>query len=115
MSIKKEKLVFGGLATLLLLFLIYEAIFFEPHIADNHMAHHNDMHTLMAGRMGPSLLGFNILFWFLILGLGYFLIKGSPKQAKKESEALMVLKQRYANGEISREEYLQMFKDLKER
>ncbi|RMF89092.1 MAG: SHOCT domain-containing protein [Methanobacteriota archaeon] len=67
----------------------------------------------MAGRMGPSLLGFNILFWLLILALAALLIKGAGADKSKEDEAIRILNERYARGEIGRDEYLEKFKDLK--
>lgn len=114
MALRKEHLVFGALGALLLLVLGYEALFFKPHMAGQYMAHHSSMHALMAGRTGPSLLGFNILFWVLIFAFVYLLIKGAPKNAEEEDEAVKILKERYAKGEITRDDYLEMFKDLKE-
>jgi putative membrane protein len=110
MTLKKEHIAFGALAALFLLFLGYETLFYDP-IMPNHM----EMHSMMAGRTGPSLLGFNILFWVLLFVLAYLLIRDTPKGGKEaENDALNILKDRYAKGEITREEYLQMFKDLKE-
>ncbi len=109
MALKKEHIVFGALAALFLLFLAYETLFYDPIMPD-----HMEMHSMMAGRAGPSLLGFNLLFWTLILAFAYLVIKsGQKKSGTDESDAVRTLKDRYARGEISREEYLQMFKDLK--
>jgi uncharacterized membrane protein len=110
---KKEYLVFGAIAVLFLLVVSYEALFLDPHTTDEHMVHHNDMHAIMAGRSGPSLLGFNILFWILVFALVYLLVKEVPTVSEKEIEAMKILKERYVKGEISRDEYLE-FKDLKE-
>jgi uncharacterized membrane protein len=114
MVIKKEHLVFGAVAVLFLLVVSYETLFFDPHTTGEHMAHHNDMHALMAGRSGPSLLGFNILFWILVFSLVYLLIKEVPRVSDKEVDAFKILKERYAKGEISRDEYLEKFRDIKE-
>jgi uncharacterized membrane protein len=114
MAVKKEHLVFGALALLFLIVLAYEAFVFEPNAPMDHMAHHNDMHGFMAGQMGPSLLGFNILFWILVFALVYLLVKEDPKVSEKEIEAVKILKERYAMGEVSRDEYLEKFRDIKE-
>jgi uncharacterized membrane protein len=71
------------------------------------------MHALMAGRSGPSLLGFNILFWILVFALVYLLVKELPKVSEKEDSAVKILKERYATGEINQDEYLEKFRDLK--
>ncbi len=110
MTLKKEHIVFGALATLFLLFLGYETLFYDPVMPD-----HMEMHSRMMGQTGPSLFGFNLLFWLLLFVFAYLLLKEAPKgEITTESEALKTLKARYASGDISREEYLQMFKDLKE-
>ncbi len=107
---KREHIVFGALVALFLLFLGYETLFYDPVMPD-----HGGMHSMMAGQTGPSLFGFNLLFWILILAFAYLVIRsGQKKSGTDESEAVRTLKDRYARGEISREEYLQMFKDLKE-
>ncbi len=115
MAIKKEQAVFGALAAVFLLILIYEFLFFDPHMADQHMAHHNDMHSFMAGRTSLSLLGFNLLFWILLFALLYLFIRQTPQLQPKEPDAVKILKERYAKGEISQEEYLKIFKDIKEK
>jgi len=110
MALKREHIVFGGLAALFLLFLAYENLFYDPH-----GAHHMEMHSMMAGRVGPSLLGFNLIFWILILAFAFIILKaGQDHTISDEGDAISALKQRYARGEITREEYLQTFKDLKE-
>ncbi len=109
MPLKKEHIVFGVLAALFLVFLVYESLFFDPS-----MEHHRAMHSTMAGRTGPSLLGFNILFWVLIFGFAYLLLRERPGE-EDGNGALIILKERYAKGEITRDEYLDIFKDLKER
>jgi uncharacterized membrane protein len=109
MSLKKEHMVFGVLIALFLLLLTYEYLFFDPH-----MAHHREMHSVLAGRTGPSLLGFNILFWVLIFAFAYILIKERPA-TDNANLALKILQERYAKGELTRDEYLEMFRDLKEK
>ncbi|HDH28697.1 MAG TPA: SHOCT domain-containing protein [Euryarchaeota archaeon] len=110
MALKREHIVFGALVALFLLFLGYETLFYDPVMPD-----HMGMHSMMMGRVGPSLFGFNLFFWILILAFaGLLLLSGQRKNSAVEGEALRTLKDRYAGGEITREEYLQIFKDLKE-
>jgi putative membrane protein len=64
------------------------------------------------------MMGFGLLFPLLIIGviayaMGWrpeFLNQGAPHQAQKTP--LEILKERYARGEISQEEYHQMRQDL---
>ncbi len=107
MPLKKEHLVFGAFVVLFFAVLCYELFFFDPH-----MAHHKAMHSYMAGRMGPSLLGFNLLFWILIFVFVYFLLRGQSRDDDRNG-AITILKERYARGEMTKDEYLEMFKDLK--
>ncbi|MEE9595106.1 MAG: SHOCT domain-containing protein [Candidatus Hydrothermarchaeales archaeon] len=106
---KKEHIVFGALAALFLVFSAYEFLFFDPS-----MEHHRAMHSTMTGMTGPNLLGFNVLFWVLIFGFAYLLLRERPGEDNGNG-ALIILKERYANGEITRDEYLEIFRDLKER
>jgi putative membrane protein len=113
MPIKKEHVVLLALAALFITFLYYEYSFFEPHIEEPHMAHHREMHSIMAGRQGLSLLGFNLLFWILLFVLIYLLFRKAPQSCEEEKTALTILKERYARGEINRNEYLEKFRDIK--
>lgn len=108
MPLKKEHIVFGSLVALFLVFLVYEFLFFDPH-----MARHRAMHSTMAGRVGPSFFGFNLLFWILVFAFAYVLLKERPK-GKDGNGALRILQERYARGEITRDEYLELFRELKE-
>lgn len=57
---------------------------------------------------------FMILFWALLVG-GVALVLRSwwtPSRAHGPDHALAILERRYANGEISREEYLATRQDL---
>ncbi len=56
-----------------------------------------------------------IIPWVGILFLiGYLVVRGEEAEAEKAvEEALKILDERYAKGEISRTEYLQMKKDIK--
>lgn len=78
--------------------------------------------------MGPWMIGswggwwgmiFMIIFWILIVIGAIYLIKWLIENSKKERDsssgtkrALEILKERYARGEISREEYIQAKQDL---
>lgn len=73
---------------------------------------------MMAG-MGFMMLGM-LLFWVAIIVLAVLLIKAlfstgkstAKPSEQKESSALEVLELRYSRGEITREQFVQMKKDL---
>jgi len=80
-------------------------------------------HWDMMGWGGGNWLGpFGMFFWFLILALliaaavWFFRRKdrssGEPPTSRRQSSALDVLEERYARGEIDRDEYLQKKRDL---
>lgn len=68
------------------------------------------------GVLGLMLM--NMLWWALIIGLGVWLgiklLRRPPSHtaAGQSSDALDILKRRYASGEITREQYEQMRRDL---
>jgi putative membrane protein len=110
---RKEYLVFGGLLALMLIIFAYETS--TPHMHRDMEGMHEmepwmwEMHSKM---MGPSIWGLTWTFWaFLVLLVGfiYLLLR------EGREDALEVLKKRYARGEITREEYLRAFKDLKKK
>lgn len=110
---RKEYLVFGALLALMLLLFGYESYSAYGHrgMGGMHggMEQMWDMHSQM---MGPSIVGLSWTFWvFLVLlaGFAYLILK-----SEKDEDPVELLKKRYAKGEITREEYLQAFKDLKE-
>jgi len=56
-----------------------------------------------------------LLFWGAIIWLIISLINATTKKSEETSEsALNILKKRYARGEITREQYLEMEKELME-
>jgi putative membrane protein len=56
-----------------------------------------------------------VLFWGAIIWLVISLINVGTKKSEETSEsALSILKKRYAKGEITREQYLEMEKELNE-
>ncbi len=75
---------------------------------------------MMGGGYG-SMGGFNMVFWLLALvllaGGVFWFMRSSPsiglgRQAAARPGGLDVLEQRYARGEVNREEYLQKKGDL---
>ncbi|MDT8900145.1 SHOCT domain-containing protein [Anaeroselena agilis] len=56
-----------------------------------------------------------VLFWGLVIWGGFILVRKllqTSQDSKQEAAALDILRQRYAKGEISREEFEQMKKEL---
>jgi uncharacterized membrane protein len=109
---RKEYLVFGALLALTLLLFGYESYssYWHQGTGDMHGEMEPGMWDMHSRMMGPSVAGFNWTFWvFIILlaGFAYFILR------EKNEGPVDLLKKRYARGEISREEYLQAFKDLK--
>ena len=79
----------------------------------------------MMGGMGWMGMIFQILFWILLLVLLVLLIRwllqgpedrergrGSPAPGDDRGRALEILKERYARGEIDKEEFEQKKRDL---
>jgi putative membrane protein len=74
------------------------------------------MHDWMMDGWG---MGFGFIFWLLILagviaGLVWFVRSQqySQRSPERRSTALDVLEERYARGEITKEEYLQKKRDI---
>ncbi len=56
-----------------------------------------------------------VLFWGAIIWIVVSLINaGTKKQEETPESALTILKKRYAKGEITKEQYLEMEKELRE-
>jgi len=70
----------------------------------------------MMGDFGFGHMGFGWLFWIALIIAGFFLIRGNlsgnSSNQKTDQSALEILKQRYARGEISKDEFDRMKKDL---
>ncbi len=64
------------------------------------------------GHMYGFFGGFMWLFWLLVIGLIIWVIKGVGSGPPGTKSALQVLEERYARGEIDREEFEQKRKDL---
>lgn len=70
--------------------------------------------------MGFGMVGGMFLFWIVLIGLAVLLVRGmfQPSQfanGDKKNEppsARQILDQRYARGEINREQYLLLLNDL---
>ncbi len=65
---------------------------------------------LSGGVMGFG-MGIGLLFWIAVFAVLYYLITGSRRSVNEESP-LEILDKRFARGEISREEYLEMKKEI---
>jgi putative membrane protein len=60
---------------------------------------------------------FSLLFYIFLVIFLFILIRklaNSDHKSYKKDEAIEILKKRYANGEINKEEFEQIKKDLKE-
>jgi putative membrane protein len=62
-------------------------------------------------------MGFGFIFWLVILGVivagvVWFILSQSLAGDQRRSTSLEVLEERYARGEINREEYLQKKRDI---
>ena len=73
-----------------------------------------EMHPMWWWGWGVGMMAMMFLFWVVfIIGLIVAIrwLLGKSKEAKTDS-ALEILRQRYARGEITREQYQQMLQDL---
>ncbi len=69
--------------------------------------------------MGDWGMGFGFIFWLVILGIiiagVVWFVRSEPltgNQRSRRSTGLELLEERYARGEIDREEYLQKKRDI---
>jgi putative membrane protein len=67
--------------------------------------------------IGFGIMGGMFILWFGLIALAILLARGmfqakQPSLAKNLLSSRQVLEERYARGEISREQYLLMLKDL---
>ena len=63
------------------------------------------------GMMGFGFL-FMLLFWGIVIWLVVTLVSASTKKDENNEKPLNILNERYARGEITREEYLEKKKEL---
>ena len=80
------------------------------HYGDDFFGHHMDMGF---GFFGGGI--FMLLFWALVIVGIIYLVKhfsGSEKDSEKGDRAIEILKERYAKGEITKEEFEQKKKEL---
>ena len=101
--------VFAILGFLLLLTLLYEAgapwgvcQAWGSFIAPGSMM---EMHRRM---FGYGFSGFGLAFWLLVLAFIYLLLAGG----RKEESAMDILNRRLARGEITKEEYMEMKREI---
>jgi putative membrane protein len=69
--------------------------------------------------MGFGMMGGMLILWIVLAGLAGLMARGlfqskQPGVVRNQLSARQVLEERYARGEISREQYLLMLKDLLE-
>ncbi len=76
---------------------------------------------MMGGFSGWMMMLFMVLFWVVIVGLAVWLLSAlfprppahdDGHHAHRSDSVSEILKQRYARGELTREEYEQMRQDL---
>jgi putative membrane protein len=68
---------------------------------------------MMGFGMGFGMAVIMVLFWGAIIWLVISLISAGTQKSEETSEsALTILKKRYARGEVTREQYLEMEKQL---
>ncbi|MBI4345090.1 MAG: SHOCT domain-containing protein [Euryarchaeota archaeon] len=98
--------VFSALVVVLLALFAYESYIYS---AGPVYAHTRMMQEMMG--LPTPFLGLSLRSWTLLVLLSIFAFSLSTG---KREESLEILAARYARGEISREEYLQGLRDLKE-
>lgn len=71
-------------------------------------------YNIMGCGLGFSWLGFaaNIIFWVLLIALIIMFAKWILRTSGSRNSALDILKERYAKGEINKEEFEQKKKDI---
>jgi len=57
-------------------------------------------------------LGLGLLFWITVLAAPYYALTSGSRSISGQSTAIDVLKDRYARGEISRDEHRRIRQDL---
>jgi putative membrane protein len=67
--------------------------------------------------MGFGMMGGMLVFWVIIIVLAVLLVKGlfnsnSNRSRDNDRTATQILDERYARGEITREQYQMMVKDI---
>ena len=62
--------------------------------------------------MGGLGMGLGLLFWIFLFLAFYYVLVEKNKTGKIEATPIETLKHRYAAGEITREEYLEMRREI---
>ena len=60
--------------------------------------------------LGPFMMGFNVLFFLVTLGLILWMFRGSEREKNSRTSPEDILKRRLAWGEIDEKEYLRLKK-----
>jgi len=121
---KREHYVFGGLAAVLLLLFTFESYLrgqrywgTQSGMMSGAMGEMMGSMTQGFGMMSPGFFGMGwsfLLFWVLLIVFAVYLLTKGKEKPGENDKAAAILRERYAKGEITREEYLQTFRDLKE-
>ncbi len=75
----------------------------------------NMMNGMMGGMMGPMMLGM-VLFWTLVIVVLVLLVRQLwGRRPGSTSSAITILQERFARGEMDREEYQQRLSTLQAR
>ena len=74
-------------------------------------------HAMMTGFDGSwgLMMGFHWIFWLLVIGLVFYVVYSVAKHLSRdrtEQTALSTAAQRFASGEIDRDQYLAIKKEL---
>lgn len=102
------------------IFILYFTSFAQAHMGDDFYGHHmmdgyGGFSNMMDGYGGFAGGIVVFLFWILlIVGIAYFVryLIQNTKGAQQSKTALDVLKERYARGEIDKDEFERRKKDL---
>lgn len=81
----------------------------QAHMGDDYFDHMSGFMGMGGGFMGGI---FMLLFWVLVIIGTVYLIKYLSQNQKQDKSPLDILKERYAKGEIDKEEFEKRKKDL---
>jgi len=110
---KRERAILVIAAAFLVIWIIYSVaptLLYSGHPMPYGMRGYRTAHP---GVIAPRLFG--PLFWVFLLIFVLYLLQSNGEKREEREEAIEILKRRYAKGEIGRDEYLQVFKDVMEK